>query len=110
MTLCELLGYLDAHVPYAILDGGCSETLEKVRGKTHKDEYASEVVAAIVGGLAQTGESVAITRAQATTALGPLRLRAMRDDASGEDLRRMKDIVHAIDSAFNEEALAARGS
>jgi hypothetical protein len=110
MTLCELFTYLHQHADYPIWDGSCEETMQKALAKTHSDSLIGEAIAAIITSVPQVAADAVITRAEATTALGPLRLRAMRDDAPGNDLRRMNDIVHAIDGAFNEEALAARQS
>ena len=110
MILCELLSYLDRESGYPVLDGDCDETIRKAVAGSHKDPLAGQIVAAIVASAATPAADAAITRAQATTALGPLRLKAMRDDVTGHDLKRMERTVHAIDGAFNDEALAARGS
>lgn len=110
MILCELLSYLDRESGYPVLDGDCNETIEKALAGSHKDPMAGQIVAAITRSAAGATADAAITRAQATTSLGPLRLKAMREDVSGHDLKRMERTVHAIDGAFNDEALAARGS
>ncbi len=110
MTLCELLSYLDRESGYPAFDGDCDETIKKALAGSHRDPLAGQIVAAIVQNAAGPTADAAITRAQATTALGPLRLKAMREDVSGRDLKRMERTVHAIDGAFNDEALAARGS
>lgn len=108
MTLCELFAYLHRESGYAVWDGGCEETIEKALAHTHNNPPIGQALAAIATTLQNpTGDS-SITRAEATTALGPLRLRAMGDQAPPEDLRRINALVHAIDSAFNDEALAAR--
>jgi len=110
VTLRELLAYLNENSGYEIWDGTCEETLQKALAKTHKDTLTGEILAAIAGSVPKASVDAPITRAEATTSLGPLRLRAMRDDAPVADLRRMEGTVHAIDGAFNEEALAQRGS
>ncbi len=110
MTLCELLTYLDRESGYPVLDGDCEETIRKAAAGSHKDVLAGRIVAAIAGSVDTATATAPILRAQATTALGPLRLKAMRDDVTGDELRRMERTVHAIDGAFNDEALAARGS
>ena len=110
MTLCELLIYLDRESGYPVLDGDCEETIKKALAGSHKDVLAGQIVAAMAASVDATTPAVPILRAQATTALGPLRLKAMRDDVSGHDLKRMERTVHAIDGAFNDEALAARKS
>ena len=110
MTLCELLIYLDRESGYPVLDGDCEETIKKASAGRHKDPLAGQIVAAMAASVNATTAKTPILRAQATTALGPLRLKAMRDDVSGHELRRMERTVHAIDGAFNDEALAARKS
>ncbi|HUW99264.1 MAG TPA: hypothetical protein VMV40_10600 [Acidiferrobacter sp.] len=110
MTLRELLVYLNENSGYEIWDGTYEETLQKAAAKTHKDILAGEIIAAIAGGVAGASADALVTRAEATTSLGPLRLRAMGDNAPVTDLRRMEATVHAIDGAFNDEALAARSS
>ncbi len=110
MTLCELLIHLDRESGYPVLDGDCEETIKKALADNHKDTLAGQIVAAMAASVDATTGSVPIVRAQATTALGPLRLKAMREDVSGHELRRMERTVHAIDGAFNDEALASRKS
>lgn len=110
MTLCELLRYVNENSSCEVLDGSCEETLQKAMAGTHKDSFNAAVVVAVAGGALKPSADALITRAEATTSLGPIRLRAMRDDAPVADLRRVEQIVHAIDGAFNEEALALRGS
>ena len=110
MTLCELLIYLDRESGYPVLDGDCEETIKKALAGSHKEVLTGQIVAAMAASVDTVTAAVPILRAQATTALGPLRLKAMRDDVSGHELRRMERTVHAIDSAFNDEALAARNS
>ncbi len=110
MNVCELLRYLDQHSGYPLLDGDCAETIHKALAGTHKDVLAGAIVAALCGTSAAGAPDSVVTRAEATTALGPLRLKAMRDDLEGHDLRRIERTVHAIDGAFNDEALAARSS
>lgn len=110
MTLCELLAYLDAQSGYPVWDGGCEETIKKAQAGSHKDPVGGAIIACLAAAAGSATATAAITRAAATTALGPLRLKAMREDVSGHDLRRMERTVHAIDGAFNDEALAARKS
>lgn len=110
MTLCELLTYLHRDSGYPVWDGSCEETIEKALAQTHNNPPIAQALAAIAGSLQNPSGNSPISRAEATNALGPLRLRAMGDQAPPEDLRRINGLVHAIDSAFNEEALAARPS
>ena len=104
MTLKELLDYLAAHTQYPVLDGDVGQTVHKARTGNHRDA----LMGAIVKNLSEAGGGsidASITRAQATTALGPIRLQYMKDDAPVEGFRAVERTIHAIDSAFNDEAL-----
>lgn len=107
MTLAELLACLDARTPDGLLDGTPEETLAKARAGSHRHPVAGAIVAALAG----AGDARApLERAQAVAALGPLRLVYMKDDAPVEGFRMVERIVHAIDSAYNDEALRRKGS
>lgn len=108
MTIKELLDYLAAHSPYPLLDGDAAETVNKARAGGHRDPLMGDIVRHLFEGAGGQGVDAAITRAQATTAVGPIRLRYMKDDAPVEGFRAVEGVVHAIDSAFNEEALRER--
>ncbi|HET9122610.1 MAG TPA: hypothetical protein VFN52_03815 [Acidiferrobacteraceae bacterium] len=104
MTLSELLAYVDEHSGHRLLDGSPEETVQKARLGTHADPLAGEIVSLLAAAVGSDG----LSRAGATTALGALRLRYMRDDAPVAGFRMVEHVVHAIDGAFNEEALRAR--
>lgn len=104
MTLKELIDYLATHTQYPVLDGDVAQAMDKARAGRHRDA----LMGAIIKNLSEPGGGVIdapITRAQATTALGPIRLQYMKDDAPVEGFRMVERIIHAIDSAFNDEAL-----
>jgi len=105
MTFAELLGYLGQNCKYDIMDGDASETLSKARTKSHKNELAGQIIADVFAKSGLTDIHSEITRAAAITAIGPIRLFFMKDDAPVEGFRMVEDIVHKIDGAFNEEAL-----
>ena len=107
MTLRELLIYVDTHSGYKILDGAPDETVSKSLSGGHAEPFSGQIVAALARA-AGGGTDAVIDRATATTALGPIRLQAMRDDAPVAHLRTVERVVHAIDGAFNDEALAGR--
>ncbi|MFZ5558295.1 MAG: hypothetical protein ACOZDY_16505 [Pseudomonadota bacterium] len=109
MTFAELLDYLDAHTPYRLLDGTPEETLAKARSGAHRDPVAGAILTALFDRSGATGASAPVERAQAVAALGPIRLEYMRDDAPVEGFRMVEKIVHAIDGAFNDEALRLKG-
>ncbi len=105
MTFAELLDYLGRHCKYDIMDGTPAETLEKARNKTHKNELAGQIIASMFEKSGLEDVSAPIERAAAVTAIGPIRLHFMKDDAPVEGFRMVEDIVHKIDGAFNDEAL-----
>ncbi|MEW5709868.1 MAG: hypothetical protein AB1830_13340 [Pseudomonadota bacterium] len=109
MTFAELLAYLDAHTPQGLLDGTPEETVAKARAASHRDPVAGAIVASLFQGSGLQAVGDPIARERAVAALGPLRLAYMKDDAPVEGLRRVERVVHAIDRAFDEEALRLKG-
>jgi len=105
MTLAELLQYLDQNTPFAVLDGLPDETLVKALEGRHSDPLAGRIIKGIVEGNHCTDEHSPVFRADSITALGPLRLQYMKDDAPVEGFRMVERIIQAIDGAFNDEAL-----
>lgn len=86
-----------------VMDDDAAATLDKARGGTHRHALAGKIIAALGSGF--SGTSTAITRSQSINALGPIRLLCMKDDAPVEDFRLVERWVHAIDGAYNDEAL-----
>ncbi|TXF13311.1 hypothetical protein [Pelomicrobium methylotrophicum] len=109
MTFAELLIYLDTHTPYSLLDGTPEETVAKARTGAHRDPVAGSIIARLFEGSGVQTTEDPLARAQAVAALGPLRLAYMKDDAPVEGFRMVEKIVHAIDRAFDEEALRLKG-
>ncbi len=107
MTLGELLVYVDTRSGYRILDGGADATVARSLAGAHAEPFFGQIVAALAR-VVDGRTDAAIDRATAMTALGPIRLQAMRDNAPVEHLRTVERVVHAIDGAFNDEALANR--
>lgn len=105
MTLEQLLQYLDSHSGYKVLEGDAAQTLTKARAGQHSDPLMGEILKSLYEGAGGTDAGSAITRAQATTSLGPLRLRYMKDDAPVAGFRMVEKTIHTIDGAFNDEAL-----
>jgi hypothetical protein len=105
MTLAELLTYLDSRTPYDVLDGTPEETLAKARTAGHRVALTGAILVALFDKAGAADVHSPIERAQAVAALGPIRLQYMKDDAPVEGFRMVEKIVHAIDGAFNEEAL-----
>lgn len=108
MTLSELLHYLELHSGHHLLDGSVDDTIQKAVAGMHPDPLAGEIVARLYSGPGCSGSESEVTRAAAATALGPLRLRYMKDDAPVDGFRMVEHTVHAIDGAYNEEALRAK--
>lgn len=108
MTFAELLDYLGAR--FDVLDGDAAQTVDKALAGTHREPLAGQIIADMFrkSGLADVNGE--IMRAAAITALGPIRLAFMKDDAPVEGFRLVERIVHAIDGAFNEEALRLKAS
>lgn len=105
MTFAELLIYLDSHTSFGVLDGDAESTLRRALDGTHRNELVGQVVASMFEKSGMESVSSEIERARAVAALGPIRLRFMKDDAPVEGFRMVEAIVHHIDGAYNEEAL-----
>lgn len=109
MTFAQLLQYLADHTPYPILDGTPRETVEKAKSGSHRDPIAGGIVASLFERSGLPDVDAPIERAQAVSAIGPIRLHyIMKDDAPAEGFRMVEKIVHGIDGAFNDEALRSR--
>lgn len=108
MTFAELLDYLGAR--FDILDGDAAATLDKALAGAHRVPLAGQIIADMFRKSGLSDVHGAIDRAAAITALGPIRLIFMKDDAPVEGFRLVERIVHAIDGAFNEEALRLKAN
>lgn len=105
MTFSELLLALEHRLPATILNGDAAATLDAARKGMHKHALVGTIIASLFEKSAMAGIDAAITRSQAIAALAPIRLEFMKDDAPVEGFRLVEKIVHAIDGAFNDEAL-----
>lgn len=105
MTLAELLQQLEKRLPGQVLDGSAAETLEKARAGKHQHELVGKIIAGLFEKNELPNAAAPISRSQAITALAPIRLEFMRDDAPVDGFRLVEKIVHAIDGTFNDEAL-----
>ena len=108
MTLAELMQYLDEHSDYAILDGDPAQTLARARAGDHRDALAGEILGAIAEHCGCDDTDAVLERSEVVAALGPLRLRYMRDDAPVAGFRMVERSIQLVDGAFNEEALRNR--
>jgi len=105
MTFSELLQQLEKRLPGQVLDGSAAETLEKARAGKHQHALAGKIIADLFEKNGLADAAAPISRSQAITALAPIRLEFMKDDAPVDGFRLVEKIVHAIDGAFNDEAL-----
>jgi len=101
---------LETSLPGQILDGDAAETLNKARAGKHRDALAGKIIASLFDKSALPDATAPITRSQAIAALAPIRLEFMKDDAPAEGFRQVEKIVHAIDGAFNDEALRLKAA
>lgn len=108
MTFADLLDYLGTR--FDVLDGDAAQTVDKALAGTHREPLAGQIIADMFRKSGLTDVNGEIARAAAITALGPIRLTFMKDDAPVEGFRLVERIVHAIDGAFNEEALRLKAS
>ncbi|MEJ2061142.1 MAG: hypothetical protein P8Y64_11770 [Gammaproteobacteria bacterium] len=110
MKYGDLLTYLDAHADYTILDGSPAETLEKALTDKHQDALAGEIIKSSATHADITSVEQEIERVDFVKSLSAVRLKYMADDAPVEGFRMVEKIITTADAAYNEEALAARGS
>lgn len=110
MTFGELLTFIIAHSKYDIADGDAAQTLQKARDGTHQTPLAGQIVASLFEKSGLEDANGTLERAQAINALGPIRLVFMKDDAPVEGFRMVENIVHVIDSAYNEEAFRMKAA
>ncbi len=106
MTFQELFEYLDKNTDHDFITEA-SPLVDAMNGK-HENELIGEIIAGVAKGCACDGVDHVILRQEVIKALGPLRLKYMKDDAPVEGFRLIEGTVPVIDSAFNDEALADR--
>ncbi len=105
MNFTELLDYLMRNSKYDITDGDAGQTLDAALTGRHKNPVAGDIIAQLYRNSRLDSPQQPLERAQAVTALGPIRLQYMKDDAPVEGFRMVEDIVYKIDGAYNDEIL-----
>lgn len=110
MTITELLQQLETNLPGQILDGDAAATIGKARAGTHRNALAGKIIVCLSEKCALPDTAAPITRSAAIAALAPIRLEFMKDDAPADGFRLVEKIVHAIDGAFNDEALRLKAT
>lgn len=106
MTFQELFTYLTENTNHSFITES-SPLVESMNGK-HENELIGDIISGVAKGCGCESVDHVILRHEVIKALGPLRLKYMKDDAPVEGFRLIEGTVPVIDSAFNDEALAAR--
>jgi len=106
MTFQELFTYLNKNTKYDFITE--DSPLTQAMTGHHEDELIGEIIASVAKGCGCDTIDHVILRQDVIKALGPLRLKYMKDDAPVEGFRLIESTVPVIDSAFNDEALAGR--
>ena len=104
MILSELLSYVGDQTGQSFIHSRGELIAET------DNPLCSEIGQAIMQGCGCQDTSCSVLREQVVTALGPIRLRFMADDAPVEGFRLVENVVLAIDKAFNDEALRQKGA
>jgi hypothetical protein len=108
MTLGELIRYLDQHSTQHYLQGNEAQTFSLAQQSLLDNSLWAEMINAIAAVNECDDENGVIVREVVVKALGPLRLKFMADDAPVDGFRFLESTIVMIDSAFNDEALAAK--
>ncbi len=106
MTFQELFTYLDQNTPYDYITDD-SPLADAIEGK-HENQLIADIISSVAKSCGCSNIEQTILRQDVISALGPLRLKYMKDDAPVEGFRLIQGAVPAIDLAFNDEALENR--
>lgn len=105
MTLAELFDALSQDKKTPFIVGDAETTLAHARAGTHPDPLIGEMIQVIVQKGGCSNADCVLPREQVITALGPIRLRYMADDAPVAGFRLVQNVIVSIDNIYNEEAL-----
>lgn len=108
MRFSELLLRLEALLDWPLVRRSPSETLEAIRRGAQGESVYGQCLQLIVQWCLVKTADAALTRGSVIEALGPLRRRYMAADAPSEDLRRLQQVIEAIDAAYDAAALEQR--
>ncbi|MDX1812134.1 MAG: hypothetical protein R3240_09315 [Gammaproteobacteria bacterium] len=103
MTLIELFSYLNENTPHQFFSSE-AELASAISG-THENPLMGQMIKLIAEKNQCTDINDEVKREVVVTALGPLRLEYMKDDAPVEGFRLLEGTIPVIDLAFNDEAL-----
>lgn len=106
MTFLELFTYMNENTPYDYITD--TSPLAKAIHGQHENPLIAEVIVSVAKRCDCADVEKTILRQDVINALGPLRLKYMKDDAPVEGFRLIQGAVPAIDLAFNDEALKSR--
>ena len=110
MTLAELLTALDSNGKHAYIVNNPEETMGLAHAGTHPDTLIGEMIRAIAEKCGCVNADCTLRREQIVSALGPIRLRFMADDAPVAGFRLVEGSIVAIDKAYNDEALRMKAA
>lgn len=106
MTFQELFTYLNQNTPYDYITDA-SPLTAAIEGQ-HENPLIADIISSVAKSCECINIEQTVLRQDVIKALGPLRLKYMKDDAPIEGFRLIQGAVPAIDLAFNDEALKDR--
>ena len=106
MTFQELFNYLNENTNHDFITD--NSPLAEAMGGKHENKLIGDIISGVAKDCGCESVDHVIFRQDVIKAIGPLRLKYMKDDAPVEGFRLIEGTVPVIDSAFNDEALADR--
>lgn len=106
MTLLQLFSFLNENTSYQFFSS--EEELSNAISGQHENALVGNMVKLIAEKCGCENINCELKREEVVTALGPLRLEYMKDDAPVEGFRLLEGTIPVIDLAYNDEALKGR--
>lgn len=106
MTLIQLFSYLNEHTAHEFFKTP-ADLLAAMQGE-HDNPLIGNMIHLIAKKCQCKNVDCELKREDVVTALGPLRLEYMKDDAPVDGFRLLEGAIPVIDLAFNDEALKAK--
>ncbi|MDH5257203.1 MAG: hypothetical protein OEX07_04325 [Gammaproteobacteria bacterium] len=106
MTFQELFIYLNENTKYDFITD--TSPLEGAINGKHENELIGDIISSVAKSCGCETVDQTLLRQDVVKALGPIRLKYMKDDAPVEGFRLVEGTVPVIDQAFNDEALKNR--
>lgn len=107
MTLLQLFTFLNENTSHQFFQSE-DELSAAITGQ-HSNPLMGDMIRLIAEKNGCADINCELKREEVVTALGPLRLEYMKDDAPVEGFRLLEGTIPVIDLAFNDEALKAKG-